>query len=171
MRRWRIRVLAVAVAGATLLGAAAVAPAQEVEAAFTDAETAKASVTAGTVAQPTAVSCTVQTLLNLGLVFSSATVTWTSPYAIGDQILVVSNSTSSGRVASANITKTGSTYKAVLDQALLQGLLNNLLGATSTLTLSHQLSGTNWTSAPLLYTLKVGGVLGLVGPSSCTLNP
>jgi len=165
-------VLAV-VAALTVGGVLLVPRPASTDAAFMDQEVAVGgALTAAKVARPTGASCTVQTLnILLVDVFQSVTVTWTSPYPLADQILIVANGTQSGQVPGTSITQTGSTFKAVLTTGVLQTLLSNLLGGTSTLTLAHRLPGTDWTSSTLSYTLKIGGLLGLTGPSSCTLTP
>lgn len=168
--RWRVLAVVTALAVVGVLFAPGPA---STDAAFKDQEVALGgALTAGNVARPTGASCTVQTLnILLVDVFQSVTVTWTSPYPLADQILIVGNGTQSGQVAGANITQTGTTFKAVLTTGILQTLLSNLLGGTSTLTLTHRLPGTNWTSTPLSYTLRIGGLLGLTGPNTCTPNP
>lgn len=149
-RTRRHRVLS-AVAGAALLLGVGLAPAAQVtDAAFTDAEEARVTVTAFVVPVPTITACTI-TNNALG-VFQSVRLAWTSPYPLSGVRLTLTQGTTTAVVPSSNITTTGPTgglysHAAVLTQTLLSSLVSNLLGSTTTMTVTNLLVGTSWVSA------------------------
>lgn len=171
----RRRLLGAALGVMALLGAGLIAPAQQTDAAWTDPELASASLTARTVPVAEITSCTVQTLLGLGLVFKGVTLTWRSSYDItGVRFTITPSGGQPVVVPSSNITKSGPvggpyTYTAQLSLTVLQNLLQNLLGSSSTLSVMNveTYPQTTWVSAPVTRTLTVGGVGGLLGNNRC----
>lgn len=164
----RRRVLA-GVAGAALLTGVAITPAaHETDAAFTDAEQATATITAFRVPAPTITACTISN--NALGVFQSVTLIWTSPYpASGVRLTLIQGATTSV-VPAANITTTGPvgglyTHTAALSQALFVSLISNLLGSTTTLSVTNLLAGTSWVSVAATRQLSVA-LLGL--GATCT---
>lgn len=160
MRRRRIRVLAVVVGAAVLFGAAAVAPPQDVDASFTDSETAKASVTAGTLTAPSNMTCTVTNAAPLFLTFQSVTITWKSDYPLSSAgpitVLIASSPAKTSQVTSG-ITPSGGgpfSYSVTLTQGVLESLVTNLLGSTTTFTVKNT-AGTLWTSSMSTKTLTM----------------
>lgn len=166
-RRRQRRALAAAIATSLLLGAWTVPRIQQTDAAFTDAEQAAATeFVSATLATPSITSCTAHTVLNLGLVFTGFTIVWTSPYALSGVQLRIN-----GVLITSNIQQSGSgpyTYTAEFPLTLLQTLLGGLLGSTNTVTVQAVHPGSAWTSPTAARTLRIGGVLGLLGPNNCT---
>lgn len=164
----RQRVLA-GVAGAALLcGVALAPPAQITDAAFTDPEYGRATITAFRVPPATIIACTVA---NNGLgVFQNVRLVWTSVYPASGVRLTLTQGATTAVVPAANITTTGPagglyTHTAVLTQSLLASLISNLLGSTTTLTVTNLLAGTTWVSAGTSRQLSIA-LLGL--NASCT---
>ncbi|WP_311259544.1 hypothetical protein [Microbacterium sp. WCS2018Hpa-9] len=166
-RRGR-RVLA-GVAGAALLLGIGMAPTvQMTEAAFTDDDYARTTITAFKVPAPTIIACGVT---NNGLgIFQSVRLDWTSPYPATGTRLTLTQGATTAVVPASNITTTGPaaglyTHSAVLTQALLTSLISNLLGSTTTMTATNLLAGTTWVSAGSSRQLSIA-LLGL--NASCT---
>lgn len=164
------RALAAALGLAVLAGVGVVSSPQPTDARFTDVEhVASGTVTALALTAPSISSCTVQN--NALGVFQSVTLVWTSPHVSTWQRLTVAQGTTSGTVPSSNITSTGPTgglytYTAVLSQTVLNSLVSNLLGSTTTLTVTaiHP-NSTTWTSTAGVRRLTVA-LLGTGG--TCT---
>ncbi|NYD54662.1 hypothetical protein [Microbacterium pseudoresistens] len=166
IRRGMRRALAAALGLGLIVGSASLAATPQTDAVFTDDEYAAASFSAGTVPTPTITSCTVSTVLNLGLVFTGVTIVWTSTYPPAQMRLTISGVT----VPAQNIVVTGSgpyTYTATLNATLLQSLLGGLLGSENPVRIVATYPQ-NWESVAATRTLRVGGVLGLLGPNNCT---
>ncbi len=167
MRRQQ-RILAGVAGGALLCGVALAPTAQTTDAAFTDPEYARTTITAFRVPAPTIVACAVS---NNGLgVFQSVRLDWTSPYAATGTRLTLTQGATTAVVPAANITTSGPaaglyTHSAVLTQSLLTSLISNLLGSTTTMTATNLLAGTSWVSAGASRQLSVA-LLGL--NASCT---
>lgn len=168
----RRRVTAAVLGFSVLIGVAAAPSAGLTEAAWTDAELATSPASALTLSAPTITGCTIQNLsvIGVGLVFQSVTLTWTSAYPLANVRLTATSGANSGTVPSANISSSGPvsglyTYSATLNQALLTSLVTNLLGSTTTLTASNVM-GTNWVSAGASRRLTIGA-LGL--GATCTV--
>jgi len=148
-------------------------PREQSDAAFTDAEVSTASLRAATMPAPTVTSCTVQTLLDLGVVFQSVTIVWTSTYAPAQVRLTVRPPGGTPvQVSSQNITATGPvagvyTYTAVLSQGLLQNLLGNLLGGRTVLAVTELRPNSSWVSPETTRTLSISALGGLLG-NTCT---
>lgn len=166
--RRRHRILA-GVAGMALLIGVGTAPAAQVtDAAFTDSEYGRATITAFTVPPPTVIACAVT---NNGLgIFQSVRIDWTSPYPATGVRLTLTQGATTATVPAGNITTSGPaagvyTHSAVLTQALLTSLISNLLGSTTTLTATNLLVGTSWVSAGSSRQLSIA-LLGL--NASCT---
>jgi hypothetical protein len=166
--RRRQRILA-GLAGMTLLVGVGWAPTvQTTDAAFTDPEYARTTITAFQVPAPTITACTVA---NNGLgVFQSVTLVWTSPYPANGVRLTLTQGATVATVPAANITTSGPagglyTHTAVLTQSVLTSLISNLLGSTTTMTATNLLSGTTWVSAGSSRQLSIA-LLGL--NASCT---
>ncbi|KJL48836.1 hypothetical protein RS84_00464 [Microbacterium hydrocarbonoxydans] len=142
---------------ALLVGLGVAPPVQQTQAAWVDSEYGSGAFTAGTLVTPVISSCTVQ---NNGLgIFQSVTLVWTAPYPLTGQKLTATSGTNTGTVTSG-ITVTGPssgtyTYTAVLSQALLTSLVTNLLGSTTTLTVTS-IAGTAWTSPTATRKLTIG---------------
>lgn len=172
MASWKRRMLAGVAGLAALTGVAVLPSAQLTEAQFTDSEYTSASFQATTLVAPTITACTIQNLsvIGIGLVFQSVTLTWTSTYPPADIHLTATSGATTGTVPAANITSSGPvggvyTYSATLSQALLTSLVSNLLGSTTTLAVTSVLPGTAWTSPGATRKLAIG-LLGL--GATCT---
>lgn len=159
-----------ALAGVAVLPFAQLTEAQFTEAQFIDADYASSTTfTASTLATSVITSCTVA---NNGLgVFQSVTLTWTSPYVAANVHLTATSGATTGTVPAASISSSGPvgglyTYSATLNQALLTSLVSNLLGSTTTLTVTNLLPGTNWVSPAVTRKLTIA-LLGL--NASCTV--
>lgn len=170
-RGMRRRVAAAVLGASVLVGVAAAPSAGLTEAAWTDAERATAPASALTLSTPVITGCTVQNLnvIGVGLVFQSVTLTWTSLYPLANTRLTATSGTTTGTVPSANITASGPvagvySYSATLNQALLTSLVSNLLGSTTTLTVTSVM-GTNWASPGATRKLTIA-LLGL--NATCT---
>lgn len=168
IERRRRRLLA-GIAGATLLiGLGSAQTAQTTDAAFTDPEYARTTITAFRVPAPTIIACAVT---NNGLgIFQSVRLDWTSPYPASGTRLTLTQGATTAPVPAANITTSGPaaglyTHSAVLSQALLTSLISNLLGSTTTMTATNLLAGTTWVSAGSSRQLSIA-LLGL--NASCT---
>nr|WP_314841217.1 hypothetical protein [uncultured Microbacterium sp.] len=169
----RRRVIAGAAGIALLMGVGAVPPAQQTDAYFTDTEYIAASTFTAATLQPSVVTaCTIQNLsvIGLGLVFQSVTLTWTSPHPPSMVKLTLSNATQTGVVPAASISSSGPvngiySYSTTLSQALLESLVGNLLGSTTTLTVTNVVPNSSWTSTPVTRTLTIA-LLGLL--ARCT---
>lgn len=164
---WRRSLLAATAAASLLVGACAAPRVQSTDAAFVDLEQAIApEFKSASLATPNITSCTVHTLLNLGLVFTGFTIVWTSPYpSNGVQLRI------NGVLITSNIEQSGSgpyTYTAYFPLSLLESLLGGLLGSTNTVTVQAVYPGSSWTSPAATRTLRIGGVLGLLGANNCT---
>ncbi|GAA3945014.1 hypothetical protein [Microbacterium soli] len=136
-------------------------------AAWSDAHRVSASVSAGALETPTITSCEVRTLLNLGLVFTGVTITWTSAYEQSGVELRISGRT----IPSSAVTPTGSgpyVYTATLSDDLLSSLLGGLLGSSNPVEVTATHPGSAWVSPAATRTLSVGGLLGLAGRNECT---
>lgn len=162
--------LAGAVGLSVLAGVAVLPSVQLTEARFTDPDYASSTTfTAGALATPVITACTVT---NNGLgIFQSVTITWTSPYVAANVRLTATSGSTTGTVPAANITASGPvgglyTYSSTLTQALLTSLVSNLLGSTTTLSVTNLLPGTNWVSQAATRRLTVGA-LGL--GAACTV--
>lgn len=171
-RGMRRRVTAAVLGISVLVGVAAAPPASLTEAAWTDAESATAPASALTLSTPTITGCTIQNLsvIGVGLVFQSVTLTWTSAYPLANVRLTATSGANTGTVPPANIASSGPvgglyTYSATLNQALLTSLVTNLLGSTTTLTATNVM-GSNWVSAGASRRLAIG-LLGL--NATCTV--
>ncbi|WP_144874167.1 hypothetical protein [Microbacterium sp. 1.5R] len=146
----RRRLLAGILGLSLLAGAGSVATVQPVDARFTDTEhAASGTFTSFTVPPATITACTV-TNNGLGL-FQSVTLVWTSVYPASGVRLTLTQGATTAVVPASNISTTGPsgglyTHTAVLSQTLLSGLITNLLGSTTTLTVNNLLVGTAWTS-------------------------
>jgi hypothetical protein len=159
---------------AVLVGVAVVPSVGMTEARFTDTEHASSSTFAAqTLAAPVITGCTVQSLsvIGIGLVFQSVTITWTSTLPPANVRLTATSGANTGTVPSANISASGPvggvyTYSATLNQALLTSLVTNLLGSTTTLTATNFLPGTAWVSAGASRKLTIA-LLGL--NATCTV--
>ncbi len=172
MRRGRagVRALAAALGLAVLAGVGVVSSAQPTDARFTDVEhAASGTFSALSLSAPSITSCTVQN--NTLGVFQSVTLVWTSPHVPTWQRLTVAQGATSGTVPSSNITSTGPsggvyTYTAVLSQTVLTSIVSNLLGGTTTLTVTaiHP-NSTTWSSTAGVRRLTVA-LLGTGG--TCT---
>lgn len=174
MTSWKRRLLA-GIAGLAVLTAVAVIPtAQLTEAQFTDTEyTGPATFTSTALVTPSITGCTIQNLsvIGVGLVFQSVTLTWTSTYPSTNMHLTATSGTTTGTVPAGNISASGPvsgvySYSATLNQALLTSLVSNLLGSTTTLTLTSVLPGTSWVSPATTRKLTIG-LLGL--GATCTV--
>lgn len=166
--RPRHRVLA-GVAGLTLLLGVGMAPvARMTDAAYTDSEHGRATITAFRVPVPTITACTVSS--NGAGVFQNVRLVWTSPYGASGVRLTLTQGATTAVVPAANIATTGPTgglytHTAVLNQNLLTSLIANLLGSTTTLTVTNLLAGTSWVSAGTSRQLSIA-LLGL--NAACT---
>lgn len=164
----RHRLLAGVAGVALLVGVGLTPAAQMTDAAFTDPEYGRTTITAFQVPAPTVIACAVT---NNGLgVFQSVRIDWTSPYPAAGTRLTVTQGATSATLPAANITTSGPaaglyTHSAVLTQALLTSLISNLLGSTTTLTATNLLAGTTWVSAGSSRQLSIA-LLGL--NASCT---
>ncbi|KJQ54125.1 hypothetical protein RS85_02196 [Microbacterium sp. SA39] len=162
--------LAGAVGLSVLAGVAVLPSAQLTEARFTDPDYASSTTfTAGALATPVITACTVAN--NVLGVFQSVTITWTSPYVAANVRLTATSGTTTGTIPAANITATGPvgglyTYTANVPQSLLASLISNLLGSTTTLSVTNVLPGTNWVSPAATRRLSIA-LLGL--NASCTV--
>lgn len=166
--RRRHRTLA-GIAGVALLFGLGMAPAAQVtDAAFTDSDYGRATITAFRVPAPSILACGVT---NNGLgIFQSVRIDWTSPYPAAGTRLTLTQGATTATVPAGNITTSGPaaglyTHSAVLTQALLTSLLSNLLGSTTTLTATNLLVGTSWVSAGASRQLSIA-LLGL--NATCT---
>ena len=166
--RRRHRILA-GVAGVALLFGVGMAPVTQVtDAAFTDSEYGRATITAFRVPAPTVIACAVTN--NVLGVFQSVRIDWTSPYPASGVRLTLTQGATTATVPAANISTSGPaaglyTHTAVLTQALLTSLISNLLGSTTTLTATNLLVGTTWVSVGTTRQLSIA-LLGL--NASCT---
>lgn len=166
--RRRHRILA-GVAGVALLFGVGLAPVTQVtDAAFTDSEHGRATITAFRVPAPTIIGCAVAN--NVLGVFQSVRIDWTSPYPASGVRLTLTQGATTATVPAANISTSGPagglyTHSAVLTQALLTSLISNLLGSTTTLTATNLLVGTTWVSTGATRQLSIA-LLGL--NASCT---
>lgn len=168
-RGWR-RMLA-GVAGLSVLAGLAILPSAEMtDAQFTDSEyAASTTFTAQSLVAPVITGCTVA---NNGLgIFQSVTLTWTALYPLASVRLTATSGTTTGTVASANITASGAvggvySYSATLNQALLTSLVSNLLGSTTTLTVISLIPSTSWVSLGATRKLTIA-LLGL--NAACTV--
>ncbi|MGO1183282.1 hypothetical protein ACT3TB_09430 [Micrococcaceae sp. AOP34-BR2-30] len=153
---------------ALLIGAVVAAQPQPTTAAFTDDAYAQATVNAGELAAPTITSCTTRHAL-IGLVFQSVTITWTSPYPQEHVRLSATINGTAYPIAAGQINVSGPvnglyTYSATLSSALLESIIGNLLGSTTTLTVSNVYPD-HWVSQTRSRQLDIA-LLGLT--SSCT---
>ena len=166
-RRQR-RILAGVVGVTMLVGVGVAATAQTTDAAFTDPEYARTTITAFQVPAPTIIACAIT---NNGLgVFQSVRLDWTSPYPATGVRLTLTQGATTAVVPAANISTTGPaaglyTHTAILTQGLLSSLISNLLGSTTTMTATNLLVGTTWVSAGSSRQLSIA-LLGL--NASCT---
>lgn len=170
----RRRLVAVVAGLAVLIGLGAPAELEQTEAAWVDSEWAGATVTAGRLETPIVTSCQVSTLLNLGLVFVNAKITWTSPYPITRvQLAMRPPGGADVVVQPSNIVENAPpgpglhSYTVTVNQNLLQNVLSGLLGNTTILSV-RAIAGTNWRSPEVTKSLSVGGLLGLAGNNTCT---
>lgn len=166
----RTRRMLAGLAGLSLLaGVAALPPAQVTEAQFTDPDFGSSTFTAQTLVTPVITGCTVA---NNGLgIFQSVTITWTALYPLASVRLTATSGTTTGTVAPANITASGPvagvySYSATLSQALLTSLVSNLLGSTTTLTVTSLIPSTTWVSPGATRKLTIA-LLGL--NAACTV--
>lgn len=169
----RMRRALVAVVGLCLaLGALVMNPTvEETDAAFTDSEYASTALSAAELVAPTAGTCTVTTkvVVLVGIVFDSVTMTWTSPYPKENVRLTVTRGSQTVVVDPGDIIQSGPTngtytYTVTLNQGLLESLIGNLLGSTTTLTVVN-VAGEAWHSPAHTRQLYIG-LLGL--SPSCT---
>lgn len=166
--RRRHRTLAGFAGVALLIGVGLAPTAQTTDAAFTDPDYARTTITAFRVPAPTIIACGVT---NNGLgIFQSVRLDWTSPYPVTGTRLTLTQGATTAVVPASNITTSGPagglyTHSAVLTQALLTSLISNLLGSTTTLTATNLLAGTTWVSAGASRQLSIA-LLGL--NASCT---
>ncbi|MGN7861544.1 hypothetical protein ACTJI8_13280 [Microbacterium sp. 22303] len=154
---WRRRVLAALVVGAC--AAALLWPRPTLtDASYSDGEyVASGTVTAATLSDPTNLTCTPTKALNI---LTGVTVTWQSAYPLSPTTAPISTLTANPSNYSAAISSSGAgpyTHTMVLNQGLLGGILNNVLGSTVTFTVTNQV-GTNWHSASLVKTLTTGAL-------------
>lgn len=159
------RVLGLA-AAASLFCLGGLSLAQPTDANWADSEHVSSRFSATTLQTPVITSCTVSTLLNLGLVFTGFVITWTSPYPKQGVQLKIDDIV----IPPEYITQTGTgpySYRAEFSATLLDALLGGLFGSTNPVVV-RAVAGTNWTSPADTRTLRVGGLLGLVGPNNCT---
>lgn len=166
--RRRRRILAGLVGATLLLGVGLAPTAQTTDAAFTDPEYSRTTITAFRVPAPTIIACAVTN--NVLGVFQSVRLDWTSPYPAAGTRLTLTQGATTAVVPASNITTTGPaaglyTHSAVLTQALLTSLISNLLGSTTTMTATNLLAGTTWVSAGSSRQLSIA-LLGL--NASCT---
>ncbi|WP_156175035.1 MULTISPECIES: hypothetical protein [unclassified Leucobacter] len=153
------------------VGTPAVLRPQPVAAAWTDQENGKATITAGTVPNPTNLTCTLNGLLGA---VASITLTWktTVPPPATFRIGIVAGA--NGTPTSGNVTATPTlvsgtqdTYTATIPVDLLTSLLTSLLGSTATLGVSGT-AGSNWVSPGWARAEVKIVLLGLLLGSSCT---
>lgn len=169
------RIVAGAAGLAVLLGFASAPPVGQTDAYFTDGEYATATqITAGSLVAPSITSCTVSTLLGLGLVFVNAKITWTSQYPLsGVQLSMRPPGGTDVVVPASNYVENASpggglhSYTVTVNDVLLQNVLQGVLGSTTILSV-RAVAGTSWRSVEVTKTLSVGGLLGLAGDNSCT---
>lgn len=152
MNERRQRRILAGVVGVTMLVGVGVAPtAQTTDAAFTDPEYARTTITAFQVPAPTIIACAIT---NNGLgVFQSVRLDWTSPYPATGVRLTLTQGATTAVVPAANISTTGPAAGS------------NLLGSTTTMTATNLLVGTTWVSAGSSRQLSIA-LLGL--NASCT---
>jgi len=171
-RRILYPLAALALAAAMLMSTFGI-PREQSDATFTDAESTVASLNAATMPAPNVTGCTVQTLLGLGIVFESVTITWTSSYDPGHvQLTVRPPGGTPVQVSSQNITASAPvsgvyTYTAVLTQGLLENLLRNLLGGRTVLAVTELRPNSSWISPETTRTLSISALGGLLG-NTCT---
>lgn len=154
--------------GVALFVSVLFAPESEMtEAAFTDSEHATAALQADSLVTPVITSCTVQTFLGFGVIFTGVTIVWTSPYPASSVELRINGVLIPG----VNIAQSGSgpyTYTATLTANLLQLILGGLLGSSNSVTVRAIYPESSWVSSAATRTLNIGGVFGLIGGNTCT---
>lgn len=133
---------------------------QRTDAAWADSEFGAGTFTAATLSSPTNMTCTVANAPPLFLTFQSVTITWVSAYAWAPasgpkSTLTASSSTKTSTVTGVTTTGTGPyTHSVTLNQALLESLVTNLLGSTTTFKVTN-VAGTNWVSSSQTKTLTM----------------
>lgn len=156
----RRRVVAGLAGLALLIGLGAAPPVQQTDAAWADSEFGSGSFAAATLSSPTNMTCTVANAPPLFLTFQSVTITWVSAYAWAPasgpkSTLTASSSTKTSTVTGVTTTGTGPyTHSVTLTQALLESLVTNLLGSTTTFKVTN-VAGTNWVSPSQTKTLTM----------------
>ena len=144
---------------------------QPVAAAWTDQENGRAAITAGTVPNPTNLTCTLTSLLGA---VTSVTLTWktTEPMPATFRLAAVSGANATPTTGNVTVTPalvagTTDTYTATIQLGLLTTLLTGLLGGTATLGVSGT-AGDNWVSPGWARAELKIALLGLLLGSSCT---
>ncbi len=147
---------------------------QPVAAAWTDQENGKTTITAGTVPNPTNLTCTLNGVLGLGGLLQSITLTWKSalPPTASFRIGIVSGANGTPTTGNVTVTPTlvggtQDTYTATIPIGLLTGLLASLIGGTATIGVSGT-AGDHWVSPGWARAEIKVALLGLLLGSSCT---
>jgi len=145
---------------ALLIGLGVAPPVQQSEAAWVDSEYATGAFAAGTLSNPTGMTCTVTNAAPLFLTFQSVTITWVSAYPWTSPSGPTSRLTASSTAKTSTVTGVSSsgtgpyTHSVTLTQALLESLVTNLLGSTTTFRVMN-VAGTNWVSQSQTKTLTM----------------